>query len=67
MINFTYQACFNETGPAETDREWCWFRGDGFITWTQGGEPQGEIPIPEGATVVEAKAAIRRHAKGGRE
>lgn len=67
MINFTYQAGILEAGHAETDREWCWFRGDGFITWTQGGEPQGEISIPEGATVVEAKAAIRRHAKGGRE
>lgn len=65
MINFTYRAGILEAGDTETDREWCWFRRDQFITWTDAGEQQPEICIPEGSGVTQVKAIIRRHARGG--
>ena len=64
MINFIYQAGILEAGDTEADREWCWFKGDQFITWTDSGEQQPEIYIPDGAGVTQVKAIIRRHAKG---
>ena len=64
MINFTYCVGILEAGTTETDREWCWFKGDQFITWTDAGDEQPEIWIPEGAGVTQVKAIIRRHARG---
>ncbi|WP_139751298.1 hypothetical protein [Aeromonas media] len=64
MINFTYCVGILEAGDTETDREWCWFKGDQFIAWTDAGDEQPEIWIPEGAGVTQVKAIIRRHARG---
>lgn len=62
-IQFEYRAGILEAGEPETDREWVWFRGDTEATKSAGGVLVGVLSVPPGATVGEAKAAIRADAK----
>ncbi|BBQ53692.1 MULTISPECIES: hypothetical protein [Aeromonas] len=64
QVNFDYRSGILEAADPATDREWCWFKGDAWITENQSGERHTVIDAPTGATVAEIKSLIRARAKG---
>ncbi len=63
QVNFDYRSGILEAADPATDREWCWFKGDRWITETQHGEHRGVIEAPTGSTVADIKRLIRARAK----
>ena len=63
MINFEYRSGILEGADPATGTEFCWFRGDEEITVAEDCQPVGVIAVKAGATVTEAKAAIRAYGK----
>lgn len=63
MINFEYRAGVLEAADTATGREWCWFKGDLECVISDDGQNVGTLAVPEGATVTEVKAQIRKAAK----
>lgn len=63
QINFEFRSGILEAADTATGTEFCWFRGDEEITISEDGQPAGVIAVKAGASVTEAKAAIRAYAK----
>lgn len=62
-IAFEYRGNILEGADQKTGREWCWFKGDLECVISDDGQNVGTLAVPEGATVTEVKALIRKAAK----
>ncbi len=65
-VQFDYRAGILEAADPATGREYCWFKGDIEVVISQGGENVGVLPVPAGASVVDAKRVIRESTKEAR-
>ncbi len=63
MVNFEYRSGILEGADPVTGREWCWFKGDLECVISDDGQNVGTLAVPDGATVIEVKALIRKAAK----
>jgi hypothetical protein len=63
MVNFEYRSGILEAADTATGREWCWFKGDAEVVISDDGQNVGTLAVPDGATVIEVKALIRKAAK----
>lgn len=63
MVNFEYRSGILEGADPASDRAWCWFKGDAEVVISDDGQNVGTLAVPDGATVTEVKALIRKAAK----